>query len=101
MTPSIQEDLMKRLILALTITVAFLVGCITATVATQLVVPPIKAGTNPKKWEYTCFKEPFTDAKATSQANKHGSEGWELVSVTPVSGSISALMGWCYKRPLP
>ncbi|HEX3475357.1 MAG TPA: hypothetical protein VHT91_10075 [Kofleriaceae bacterium] len=75
----------------------FIVGCATGGVAAQLVVPPVRAGTAPTRWEYQC---PVVDkAVVTSTVNRLGAEGWELVS--------TARTGWreeiisCAKRALP
>ena len=96
---------MKRLVLALSLTIAFLVGCLTATVATKFVVPPIKAGTNPQKWEYHCFYlddvgkkgnqneyktvETFAIDDFNEYMNKLGSEGWEQTTVGSQNASYA------------
>ena len=88
---------MKRLVIALSLTVAFLVGCLTATVASNFVVPPIKAGTNPQKWEYTCFRK-YADLldETKSLSDKLGSQGWEMSSTA--GGPFGVV--YCFKRPL-
>jgi hypothetical protein len=68
--------------------VAFVFGCVTE----ALVVPPVRAGTNPTRWEYKCF-----DAlNPEENANKLGAQGWELAAA---EGGASGT--WCFKRPLP
>lgn len=95
---------MRRIVLALSLTVAFLVGCLTATVATQLVVPPIKAGTNPQKWEYTCISNK-QKGNIIQNSNELGNQGWEMVaasgSLENGSGLAKAYLLYCFKRPLP
>ena len=88
---------MKKLCLAMALTIAFLVGCITAHVASDLVVPPARAGTSPQKWEYFCFKGTFAP-EIQEAANKAGGQGWEMVAATGGGGKYS---DWCFKRPLP
>jgi len=86
---------MKKLCLAMALTITFLVGCITAHVASDLVVPPARAGTSPQKWEFMCVRD--TDlSRIQNIANKAGSEGWDMASA---AGGV--VMIWCFKRPLP
>jgi hypothetical protein len=86
---------MKRLYLAMALTIAFLVGCITAHVASDLVVPPARAGTSPQKWEYMCVRDTDLE-RIQSIANKAGGEGWKMASA---AGGV--VMIWCFERPLP
>ena len=95
---------MKKLVIGLTIAVAFLTGCLTAMVATKLVVPPAHAGTNPQKWEYYCTDEGIRlDEKIITESfNRVGKEGWELASVasaTIYENFLTEAM-FCFKRPL-
>ena len=79
---------------------AFIVGCVTATVAQSVTVPPAKSA-DVQRWEYVC-----KDATQgiTKMANELGAEGWELAG----SGGAGAGEGmdfalyliWCFKRPL-
>jgi hypothetical protein len=84
--------------------VIFIIGCATGGVASQLVVPPVRAGTNPTRWEYLCAE---TTSDLTTQLSKFGPQGWELVSMFPVHqtsmfGSTDAdHFAFCLKRPLP
>jgi hypothetical protein len=66
------------------------IGC----AAAPFVVPPVRAGTNPQKWEYMCTQDDTPDGVA-DKANKAGAQGWELV----LSGGRSSLI-FCFKRPL-
>lgn len=74
-----------RLAIAAIASIAFAIGCVTE----ALIVPPVRAGTNPTRWEYKCLvaMDPEEDG------NKLGMQGWELAAVT--GGR------WCFKRPLP
>jgi len=86
------------------IAIIFVIGCATGSVASQLVVPPVRAGTSPARWEYLCGE---VDADAlTAQLNKLGAEGWDLVTqeasrTRPVNGATTTLgIGFCAKRAL-
>jgi len=63
------------------------IGC----AAAPFVVPPVRAGTNPQKWEYMCDQETDEDV-LVEKANKAGAQGWEM---TISNGAL-----FCYKRPL-
>ncbi len=73
------------------------VGCVAATVAKDLVVPPVRAGTNPTPWEYQCGSGwvggKLTTEGQTQYANKMGKEGWEV--------AVAYGDNLCFKRPLP
>jgi hypothetical protein len=87
---------------------AFGIGCGAGygagTTASNFVVPPARAGTNPPRWEYTCMvlparaSGPTPDASELANMNKAGGEGWELVTAQG-GGSLNTV--FCYKRPLP
>ena len=66
------------------------IGC----AAAPFVVPPARAGTNPQKWEYSCFDD-FGAESVGSKANQMGAQGWEMAAA---AGGKST---WCFKRPLP
>jgi hypothetical protein len=70
--------------------VAFVFGCATE----ALVVPPVRAGTNPTRWEYKCLDT--WDPERDGNANKLGAQGWELAAVGDRNGQR-----WCFKRALP
>ena len=89
------------------VTIVFIVGCVTGGVAAQLVVPPVRAGTSPTRWEYQCVTVGGKRATVTPTLNQLGAEGWELASLTP-AGATSAVFGYdvdsytlCAKRALP
>ena len=65
------------------IAIVFVVGCATGGVAAQLVVPPVRAGTSPTRWEYQCAVADSDDSAVMPALNKLGAEGWELVTTAP------------------
>lgn len=91
---------MRNLILGLSLSVAFIVGCLVR----PLVVPPVRAGTNPPKWEYKCFRE-TGESKVEAKSNKLGAAGFEMTgSAGGVGGEgwgSSQWYVWCFKRRLP
>ena len=105
---SLQPHPFRGLVIALSLTVAFLVGCLTATIGTQLVVPPVKAGTTPQKWEQRCeswgkhidYRISNLNEKRgwNSILTKYGVEGWEAFSISIEQRNIMMV---CFKRPLP
>ncbi len=82
------------------IAVMFIIGCATGGVASQLVVPPARAGTTPTRWEHFCGEVEYD--VLTRELNKVGAEGWEVVSVTARQfvRARSDLV-FCAKRALP
>ena len=87
------------------IALVFVIGCATGGVASKLVVPPARAGTNPTRWEYLCAENSML---LSSDMTRSGAEGWELVSAVPVhqdreTGNTLRADGfvYCFKRPLP
>lgn len=89
------------------IALIFIVGCATGGVAAQLVVPPVRAGTSPTRWEYQCTTA-ATDNEATVLLNRLGAEGWELVTMAPAHADNNAGLRYkvdsytaCAKRALP
>ena len=88
---------MRRMWIASVLMFGVGIGCIAATVAQNFVVPPVRAGTNPTKWEATCIEVKGMSVAAavrdvTAKATQLGSEGWELAIAT--GNAI------CFKRPL-
>ncbi len=82
--------------------IVFILGCATARVASDLVVPAARAGSNVTTWEYLC-----SDAKpdeVTEELNKMGAAGWEVASLAPhqtmFNGStMTDELVICAKRP--
>lgn len=89
---------MRNLVLGLSIAVALLAGCIIGATASRLVVPPVRAGTNPPKWEYKCFSE-NRSAHIAWKANRLGAVGFEMVAGAGLSHNQDPR--WCFKRRLP
>ena len=89
---------MNKTILSMSLLIAFLIGCVTTQMASQFVVPPVKAGTNPQKWEYKCFNErsSYNIKEIEDKSNQLGKSGWEMVSAG--SGEYPAI---CFKGALP
>ena len=86
------------------IAIVFVVGCATGGVAAQLVVPPVRAGTSPTRWEYQCALVGSPAADLTAGLNKLGAEGWELASLAPETihgGFHVEAYTLCAKRALP
>ena len=89
---------MRRMWIASVLMFGIGIGCVAATVAQNFVVPPVRAGTNPTKWEYICHHVKESSASkqapvAEAKSNLLGAEGWELVA--------NASATYCFKRPLP
>jgi hypothetical protein len=81
------------------IAIVFVIGCATGGVAAQLVVPPVRAGTSPTRWEYHCTRFPAEAEEVTSTLNKLGAQGWELAGMT--SSPEMHVHTLCAKRALP
>jgi hypothetical protein len=84
---------------AFVLLVVFFAGC-AASAASQFIVPPAHAGTNPQRWEYTC--RAMVGAEGIGRiATEFGQQGWEMASAGSVdTGSVTTII-WCFKRPLP
>jgi hypothetical protein len=88
------------------IAIVFIVGCATGGVAAQLVVPPVRAGTAPTRWEYWCTMVGAEGGRVTPTLNQLGAEGWELVTMAPLEATKQGYGGTqsytlCAKRALP
>jgi hypothetical protein len=87
--------------------IVFVLGCATGGVASQFVIPPVRAGTAPTRWEYHCLRVDG-GGRVTATLNKMGAEGWELAGVAPAhhsfstafSGSDVEMFMFCAKRAL-
>jgi hypothetical protein len=85
------------------VAIVFLIGCAAGGVASQLVVPPIRAGTTPQRSEYLCTQASATTSSLTSHLNQFGAQGWELVSTTGVSldaAHRTDAFVFCFRRAL-
>jgi hypothetical protein len=85
--------------------VVFIFGCATGGVAAQLVVPQVRAGTSPTRWEYECLNADTGRGALTSTLNQLGLQGWELVSMSYAKatsgGQEVERYVVCSKRALP
>lgn len=86
--------------------VIFIIGCAAGGVASQMVIPPVRAATQPTRWEYVCAE---SRENLTAEVGQFGTQGWELVTVFPIDqdsranayGLHASKFGFCFKRPLP
>jgi len=96
---------MRGFLLGLSLSVAFILGCVTSQLSHTLVIPPAQAGEQHTKWSYMCGE--FEKVERLHEvANKAGLEGWELVGGSgmgraPALGQPGERHIWCFKRPLP
>ena len=92
-----------------TLAIIFIIGCATGGVASQFVVPPVRAGTSPTRWEYVCIAS--KPGAFDRDLSRMGAEGWELAtsfigrydveSSVGVNGAVGDGWGFCFKRALP
>jgi hypothetical protein len=91
---------MRQFLLGLSLSIAFILGCVTAQHLPSIGVPPASANVG-AGWEYYCqtsgggFPGAFAD-KLTEAANTFGSQGYRLVPVP--AGEMVFL---CFERPIP
>ena len=75
--------------------VVFLFGCATGGVASQLVVPPAKAGAAVTTWDYYCIDfDSGEENQIETGLKEAGGQGWELATVNSNNGIH------CLKRAL-
>ncbi len=88
---------MRQFLLGLSISIAFILGCVTAQHVPGLAMPAASAYAG-QRWEYTC--EPLPAAAISSERhvqttneflNDYGADGWEIVPY-PLAFA-------CFKRP--
>ena len=75
---------------------AMLVIFLAGTAAASFVVPAIRAGTTPQKYEYLCVNMHPTTISSDQGKQRFaelGQQGWELATVDTVQN-------YCFKRPL-
>jgi hypothetical protein len=89
---------MRQFLVGLSISVAFIVGCVTAQHLPGAAVPTASAYAG-QRWEYKCQDWPVLPAngqdsaqRVTEMFNQLGAEGFELVTPTPLGGMA------CFKR---
>jgi len=89
---------MKRINLGLLFLVVFMAGCMAMMAVQPLIVPPVRANTNPAKWEYLCVQlSPAWKDSAMAKFNEMGSQGWKLSTTYRNSNIVSH----CFERQLP
>jgi hypothetical protein len=86
------------------IAIIFVIGCATGGVASQVIIPPVRAGTTPTRWEHLCLEA--DPGSLTAQLNKMGAEGWELASMAPHHRTVGGTTDldtfiFCSKHALP
>jgi len=62
---------------AMALGIVFVIGCAVGGISSQLVVPPVRAGTNPTRWEYYCIEGM---EKLVERSDKLGAQGWEMTA---------------------
>ena len=84
---------MSKFQILVALNVAFIAGCVASQLA--LVVPPVRDGTKPQRWEQKCLSisvagvdELFPPVPKT--LSDMGAQGWELTTAP----------FFCFKRPL-
>lgn len=96
---------MRQFMLGLSISIAFILGCVTAQHVPTMAMPSASASTQApvepgKRWEYLCEEAP--NVKMTVKANvevraeflnRYGADGWEYIPESANGG-----LG-CFKRP--
>ncbi len=84
--------------LSLLIAAVGIVSCVAGAGMSSLVVPGVRAGTSPQKWEYHCINLAHNQSENTTEANSLGSEGWEMSGYAAGGDNKPKA---CFKRPLP
>lgn len=79
---------MKQFLFGLSLSLAFIIGCATATIAQSSAVPPAQASQANQRWEYSC---PGVSEEVVANLNARGAEGWEVINTTDI---------FCFRRPL-
>jgi hypothetical protein len=80
-------------------------GCAAAAVAPRIMVPPVRAGTSPTRWEHTCTTSSIwvmeDQQKVSAELTRFGREGWELVTSVNEHRGTNSWTSFCFKRALP
>jgi len=89
--------LMRGFLIGLSISVAFIVGCVAS--STRFGVSRAEAAAVvEQRWSYFCFQASSVD-DVSFKANAAGMRGWEMVTATP--NSANDQMVWCFRQPRP
>jgi hypothetical protein len=92
-----EDSPMKGFLLGLTISLAFIGGCVAG--ATKFLLPEADASyVVEQRWSYFCFQEGNVDS-VNFKANAAGSRGWELVSSAGDAKGGDPI--WCFRQPKP
>ena len=83
---------------AMALGIVFVLGCAVGGISSQFIVPPVRAGTNPARWEYYCMEG---TEKLVERSDKLGAQGWEMTAAAAVPERLDTYFVWCFKRPLP
>jgi hypothetical protein len=92
---------MRQFLLGLSISIAFIVGCVTAQHVPGVAMPSASASTTAytgQRWEYSCEKMELAATtkgyfeKLTSLLNDQGAAGWEVLPFDYAGY-------FCFKRP--
>ncbi len=98
---------MRNLVLGLSLSVAFIIGCLAGPAIRPRVVPPARAAKAPpaakpakamSKWEYACFQVGPYPKEINRWGNKAGLSGWEMISSAYTGKNRQTI--WCFKRQL-
>ncbi len=96
---------MRNLVLGLSLSVAFIVGCVAgpAIMPRTSAAPSAPAAPGTPKWEYVCYNG---TSNLMSTFRKLGHAGWEMSGSsggigTAPSGLHEKFSIWCFKRRLP
>lgn len=84
---------MSGLILGLSLSAAYILGCATSQVVPGATAQPPPPGV--QTWAYECT-DGYNAGTITERANALGAQGWEMVAAV---GSERVRGLWCFKRP--
>jgi len=88
---------MKGFILGLTVSLAFIVGCVAG--SSRFLLPEAKASyVVEQRWAYFCFQEGNAEA-VNYKANAAGARGWEMVAASSDASGGDPV--WCFRQPRP
>lgn len=91
---------MRRILLGLTLLVAFAAGCVAGASKQDLFVAPAQAGRAviEQRWAYFCFQDGNTE-QVNYKANAAGARGWEMIAAAAPADSGAPI--WCFRQPRP
>jgi hypothetical protein len=87
---------MRGFLLGVSISIAFVVGCVAG--SSEFVVPRAEAAhVTEQRWAYFCFGADSVD-DVHFKANAAGMRGWEMVAAATNSDGTPI---WCFRQPRP